>query len=179
MDDQTPLDPMTALSHKIIRTSCGDDFDPFMLGNGSDPEPVIVRSCFYYAVVMTEKTTVMFDNFGRGGMCDMVPEEMVACWDTPALLESQGVSFSDLQTGTAQLREATLPKPFEIHNDLPSEDGYKTTTTVDDPPFSPRYEKRVSLTQLLVKDRELLKLLCETPGEDAEPEPTPKRAMRP
>lgn len=173
--EPTPVDPMTALSHKIIRASCGDDFDPFMLGNAQEEGPAIVRACFYYAVVMTEKTTVMFDNYGRGGMCDLVPEEMVACWDTPALLESQGVSFQALREGRAELSDAPLPRPNEILNDLPGE-AYKACESVDDPPYSPRYEKRVSLMKVLTQDRELLKLMAGR--EDPDPVTT-KRSMRP
>lgn len=174
MDPPTPIDAMTALSHKIIRASCGDDFDPFMLGNAPEEGAVIVRACFYYAVVMTEKTTVMFDNYGRGGMCDLVPDEMVACWDTPALLESQGVDFQALRAGTARLGDAPVPRPFEIVNDLPGNPEHKSCESVDDPPYSARYEKRVSLRGVLADDAELFNLLAPEPAPSG-----PARSMRP
>lgn len=109
-----PSDPMTDVGHLLIRAYNGDQFDPFfVVGHPSrTKEPnVIIRSCFYYSILMTPKITMIYDNSGRGGMCDMTVDEISVIWKTPALLESLGTTFEALQDGTAVITAKEAPKP--------------------------------------------------------------------
>lgn len=109
-----PADPMTDVGHLLIRAYNGDHFDPFFVqGHPSMGEQTdrIVRACFYYAIVMTPKITMIYDNCGRGGMCDMTPDEISVIWKTPALLEQLGTTFEALQAGTAVITATEAPKP--------------------------------------------------------------------
>lgn len=169
-------DPLTLLSHKLIRTACRDDFDPFMVGTKPDNDGPIVRACFYYAVVVTPKHTVLFDNEGRGGMCDFTPDEMLAAWETPALLESQGITLDQLHLPGHALGDQAVPKPVQIDNDLPSFDPDEPhrKVLVGEAYLDPQFEGRVPLTQLLKRDVELLCFMVEqgcSLTSDAEPEP--------
>lgn len=151
-----PADPLTALSHRLIRQARRDDLDPFMVGSGPGQSPA-VRACFYYAVVVTPQTTVLFDNDGRGGMCDRTPHEMVAAWRTAEILASQGNSWEDLQAGRLTLSDAPLPVPMEIVNDLDPVLPWNRKAPVEDPAWSsPGFAGRVSLRELLTHDPELL-----------------------
>jgi hypothetical protein len=76
----------------------------------------IVRACFYYAVVVNPKVTLLFDNYGRGGMCDLVPDEIQAIWRTPELLAALGVDFESVRDGSAVLGEAPVP-PLALNSD--------------------------------------------------------------
>jgi hypothetical protein len=109
-----PSDPMTDVGHLLIRAYNGDQFDPFMvIGHPSRTEQpdVIIRSCFYYSILMTPKITMLYDNCGRGGMCDMTVDEISVIWKTPALLESLGITFEALQSGKAVITATEAPKP--------------------------------------------------------------------
>jgi hypothetical protein len=109
-----PNDPMSDVGHLLIRAYNGDQFDPFFvqghpsMGEQSDR---IVRACFYYAIVMTPKITMLYDNCGRGGMCDMTIDEVSVIRKTPALLEKLGTTFEALQAGTAVITATEAPKP--------------------------------------------------------------------
>ncbi|MBD2745877.1 hypothetical protein IC232_04110 [Microvirga sp. BT688] len=109
-----PVDPMTDVGHLLIRAYNGDQFDPFFVsGHPSrtlEPD-VIIRSCFYYSILMTPKITMIYDNCGRGGMCDMTPDEISVIWKTPALLDQLGTTFEALQAGTAVITATEAPKP--------------------------------------------------------------------
>ncbi len=109
-----PLSPMDRLGHLLIRAHNGDDLDPFFVEGHpamAYREDRLVRSCFYYSVVMTPKLTVLYDNDGAGGMCTLDPVEIAAVWRTPELMDSLGVRFEDLQAGTAELGAARPPEP--------------------------------------------------------------------
>ncbi|WP_414476432.1 hypothetical protein [Microvirga sp. M2] len=54
---------------------------------------------------------MIYDNCGRGGMCDMTADEIAVIWKTPALLEQLGTSFEALQDGTAIITAIETPKP--------------------------------------------------------------------
>ncbi len=189
MDNSTPSPPsdgLTLLSHKLIRTACQDDFDPFMIGTPPDQDGPIVRACFYFAVVVTPKHTVVFDNQGRGGMCDLSPEEMVAVWDTAPLLASQGMSMETLHVPLPELPDVPVPSPLEIANDLPSfdPDAPPAKARLDDFPVAPQFAGRVHLTDLLKRDVELLCFLVEQgwgarPDQEQEPEPPASVSRRP
>ena len=109
-----PADPMTDVGHLLIRAYNGDKFDPFFVqGHPSMGEQSerIVRACFYYAIVMTPGVTMIYDNCGRGGMCDMASDETAVIWRTPALLEKLGTTYEALQAGTAVITATEAPKP--------------------------------------------------------------------
>ena len=189
MDDTTPRPPsdsLTLLSHKLIRTACRDDFDPFMVGTPPEQEGPAVRACFYYAVAVTPMHTVLFDNQGRGGMCDLVPEEMVAVWNTPALLASQGMSMEALHVPLPALPDAPIPSPLEITNDLPSfdPDAPPVKAPLEELAVDPQFAGRVRLTELLKSDVELLCFLIEQgwgdqPEQEQDREPPVSVARRP
>lgn len=71
----------------------------------------LVRACFYYAVVIGPRVAILYDNFGRGGMCDMHPDEIVAIWHTRDLLSALGTSFECLLAGNTTLSSAPIPEP--------------------------------------------------------------------
>ena len=151
-------DAMTQLAHKLIRAANSDDFDPFMLGSAPGETGPVVRACFYYAVVMTPRTTVMFDNHGRGGMCDLIPEEMVAAWNTPDLLASQGVGLEALRNGTAVINDQAVPRPADLVMDLDFEQE-GAEKKLGDFPLEDRFSERKSLKEVLRSDPELLLFL--------------------
>ncbi len=95
-------DALAAYANALIRAHNGDDLDPFIVQGhprwGAGPK-AIVASCFYYAIVSTPKVTILFDNDGRGGMCDLSVEEVQAAWATRDLLDAIGTSFDDLHDG--------------------------------------------------------------------------------
>jgi hypothetical protein len=98
------MDPATELAHKLIRRDAMDAFDPFMVHGHPDRNETstrIVRACFYYAMVVTPVATVLYDNDGKGGMCEMVDEEIRAIWRTKDLLDTLSTTFACLQDGTA------------------------------------------------------------------------------
>lgn len=108
-------DAMDRLGHLLIRAYNGDDLDPFFVkGHPSleSTETRVIRSCFYYSVVMTPKVTALFDNDGRGGMCTLEPHELSGLWKTPELLSALGVAFEELRDGTAAFEDRPLPPPF-------------------------------------------------------------------
>lgn len=100
---------MDQLGHLLIRAYNGDTFDPFFIPCHPHwtQEGHIVRACFYYAIIVTDKLTFLFDNDGRGGMCDLVPEELGAIWRTRDLLETFGVTLEALRDGSAVLQSET------------------------------------------------------------------------
>lgn len=119
-DDGTPggagWEPgaMDLLGHLLIRAHNGDDLDPFFVEGHPALAPSdgrIVRSCFYYSVVVTPRVTALYDNDGRGGMCTLHPSEIAAVWRTPRLLEALGASFESLSNGTAELEGKAVPEP--------------------------------------------------------------------
>ena len=116
------IDAFTGLSHKLIRAACRDEFDPFMLQGEEDG--VKIRACFYYAILMTPRTTLLLDNHGRGGMCDMLPEEVVAVWDTPKLLSSQGVDWETMSKPEELLSLNSVPAPAEVYDDLSEDEKF-------------------------------------------------------
>ena len=108
-------DPMDRLGHLLIRAYNRDDFDPFFVRGHPSMEQRpdrIVRSCFYYSVVMTPKLTAIFDNDGAGGMCTLEPHELSALWRTPDLLAELGVAFDELRDGCAVFEDRPLPPPL-------------------------------------------------------------------
>lgn len=108
-------DPMDRLGHLLIRAYNRDDLDPFFIRGHPNMEQRpdrIVRSCFYYSVVMTPKLTAVFDNDGAGGMCTLEPHELSAIWRTPDLLAEIGVAFDDLRDGSAIFEDRPLPPPL-------------------------------------------------------------------
>ena len=167
-------DPLTALCHRLIRKVCHDDMDPFMVGNQGDvpTTQTLVRACFYYAVAMTPRTTVLFDNQGRGGMCDMVGEEIVAAWDTPALLASQGLSFESAMTGRDVLKGSleTVPEPWEVFDDLEPQALQKFDPTAF--PVRQGFVGHMPLSCLLKADARLLLMMAEAHAPDTIPAPS-------
>jgi hypothetical protein len=112
-----PPDPLDRLSHLLIRAYNGDDLDPFLLrGHPAMPqtEARLVRACFYYAVVMTPKATWLFDNDGRGGMCEMAVHEIAAVWRTPRLLAALGTDFEAVRSGAAAFTGAVPPPDVDL-----------------------------------------------------------------
>lgn len=119
--DCPPYDAVTELAHRLIRDRTHDNSDPFMIHghpNLSHEPDRLVRACFYYAVVIGPRLTVLHDNDGRGGMCDMTLNEISAVWRTPDLLSSLGTDFEALRRGGARLEEGTLPAPILTWQDL-------------------------------------------------------------
>lgn len=174
------FEALTELSHKLIRQACKDDFDPFMIGNHSEPGQPLVRACFYYAVVMTDQHTVLFDNEGRGGMCSLATEEMVAVWDTPALLASQGLTLEQMRAGVPlPLTALEVPRPRQIQDDLPPLDDIPSKGVPSSVSLDPRFDGSVALSELLKRDRELLCFLVQrlpkVTEEDDLPAAPPKR----
>jgi hypothetical protein len=106
-------DPMDRLGHVLIRSVTRDDLDPYFVhGHPQWNRPQdMVRACFYYAVALGDVFTVVLDNDGRGGMCEMVLHEIVAVWKTTDLLASLGLSLEDLRAGTAVVTENLLVPP--------------------------------------------------------------------
>lgn len=114
-DEGAAPDPMDRLGHLLIRAYNGDDLDPYFVKGHPNLESTatrVIRSCFYYSVVMTPKVTALFDNDGRGGMCTLDPHELSGLWKTPDLLAALGVGFEELRDGTAALEDRPLPPPF-------------------------------------------------------------------
>jgi hypothetical protein len=112
-------DPMDRLGHLLIRAYNGDDLDPFFVhGHPAmvQTEDRIVRSCFYYSVVMTPKVTALFDNEGRGDMCTLELHELSGLWKTPDLLAALGVGFEELMDGTAAFED----RPLEAEEPTPA-----------------------------------------------------------
>ncbi len=108
------LGAMDLLGHLLIRAHNGDVLDPFFVEGHPALAPRgdrIVRSCFYYSVVVTPRVTALYDNDGRGGMCTLDPSEIAAVWRTPRLLAALGASFETLADGTADLNGKTVPEP--------------------------------------------------------------------
>lgn len=108
-------DPMDRLGHLLIRAYNGDELDPFFVRGHPGLEAAetrIVRSCFYYSVIVTPKVTALFDNDGRGGMCTLELHELSGLWKTPDLLAVLGVGFEELRDGTAAFEDRPLPPPF-------------------------------------------------------------------
>lgn len=106
--------PMDLLGHLLIRAHNGDDLDPFFVPGHPAMEhrgDRLVRSCFYYSVVVTPRVTAVYDNDGAGGMCSMDPSEIAAVWRTPRLLEALGVDFESLSNGTADVEGKAVPEP--------------------------------------------------------------------
>jgi hypothetical protein len=126
-----PADPMTDLSHVLIRSYNGDQFDPFMVHGHpyvAERPDRIVRACFYYGVVMTPKLTAIYDNCDRGGMCDMTPDEIAVIWRTPALLEKLGTTFEALQNGTAVIDlDLRIPPDINVWEEIVKSDLAKAT----------------------------------------------------
>ena len=93
-DQGAAPDPMDRLGHLLIRAYNGDDLDPYFVKGHPNLESTatrVIRSCFYYSVVMTPKVTALFDNDGRGGMCTLDPHELSGLWKSPDLLAAGGV----------------------------------------------------------------------------------------
>ena len=176
-----PVDPMTELSHRLIRAAVSDDFDPFMLGTAPTDSGPVVRACFYYAVVMTPRTTVLFDNYGRGGMCDMVPDEMVAAWNTPELLASQAVTLESLRDGTAQLAATRVPLPADLMMDLDwASDDEAPALKALSLPTDARFAHQKSIKELLKADPELLLFLVNmNPALEPQADEPPARPRGP
>lgn len=128
------IDPMDRLGHMLIRAYNRDDLDPFFVRghpNMAERPDRIVRSCFYYSVVMTPRLTAIFDNDGAGGMCTLEPHELSAIWRTPDLLAELGVSFDALRDGSAVLHDRPLsPPPFRPNMDLDPHPAAVDPTTV-------------------------------------------------
>ncbi len=112
-------DPMDRVGHLLIRAYNRDELDPFFVRGHPNMEAHderLVRSCFYYSVVMTPKVTAVFDNDGAGGMCTLEPHELSALWKTPDILGVLGVTFEDLRDGTADFEDRALPPPLHRPN---------------------------------------------------------------
>ena len=101
---------LARLGHRLIRAYNGDTLDPFMLPSVSPGE--IMCSCFYYSVAIHPTITLLYDNFGRGGMCDHVWEEVQAAWPTRDILDRIGMTYEDLQACVDDVREVpAMPEP--------------------------------------------------------------------
>lgn len=110
---------MDRLGHLLIRAYNGDELDPFFISGHpamAERPDRLVRACFYYAVVMTPKVTVVYDNDGAGGMCTMDPLEISAVWRTPDVLDALGVTFEALVDGSADFEDRPLPAPLARPN---------------------------------------------------------------
>lgn len=169
--DTTPpdygLDPLSRLSHALIRRGAKDDLDPYFLSAelAQSGQPVSVRACFYYAIAMTPKNVVLFDNWGEGGMCKLAPHEMRAVWSTEEVLAAVGLTEEELRTGSAPLPATfDLPAPYEIMDDInPSE---KMKESLDDAPSFEGYAGRVSMRKLLATDMGLFGIWLEQAPDD-------------
>lgn len=175
-------DVLTLLSHRLIRRACNDGFDPFMIPGGPEMERdgVRARACFYYAVLLTPQTTVLLDNQGRGGMCALLPEEIVAAWSTPDLLASQGLSLEDLDRPAPPPGSmvADVPLPREVVPDL--EDGDTPAKAGLDDFRSPGHPEPVRVAELLKSDVRLLLTILEAHAPAPEPvSPQPEGAPAP
>lgn len=149
MNPTNPPDILTQLSHKMIQQAIGDNFDPFMLQWEQQHPGVQGRSCFYYAVMTTPHHAVLFDNLGKGGMCDLSFEEICAVWPIEQLLESQGIEESDFNA-KSDLPDNPIPKGIEVHYDLDDRDfkGIDINTLVE----PDKFVSFISLSELLKKD---------------------------
>jgi hypothetical protein len=110
---------MDRVGHLLIRAYNGDDLDPFFIAGHpamAERPDRLVRACFYYAVVMTPKVTLVFDNDGAGGMCTMDPLEISAVWRTPDILDALGVTFEALGDGSADFADRPIPAPLARPN---------------------------------------------------------------
>ncbi|MGU3661172.1 hypothetical protein [Methylobacterium fujisawaense] len=110
---------MDRVGHLLIRAYNGDELDPFFIAGHpamAERPDRLVRACFYYAVVMTPKVTLVFDNDGAGGMCTMDPLEISAVWRTPDILDALGVTFEALGDGSADFEDRPLPAPLARPN---------------------------------------------------------------
>ncbi len=171
------LDSLTQLSHALIRSGARDTLDPFMIPviPSCSHDDLTVRGCFYYAVAITPQHTVLFDNWGEGGMCKLALHEMRAVWDTSTLLAAVGLSLDELKAGHAVLPSIALPAPDEIINDF--DPSSKTVEHLVDPPYCDWYGKRVSLRGLLKSDKALQNLMLEAILEQA-PLPAIERLLK-
>lgn len=170
MTESTPpdygLEPLTRLSHALIRKGTRDDLDPFMLPGNLvyGQNNVAVRACFYYAVAVTPQHIVLFDNWGEGGMCKLAPHEMRAVWSTPEVLEGLGTTLEELNLGTAVLPQAiALPAPHEVVDDIT--DNPKDPPSVEGPSSFEGYAGRASLRALLKSDMGLFGMWIEQAPE--------------
>lgn len=164
------LDPFSRLSHALIRRGAKDDLDPFFLPGvlNESGQPVAIRACFYYAIAMTPKNVVLFDNWGEGGMCKLAPNEMRAVWSTEEVLAAVGLTEEELRSGSSPLPETfELPAPHEILDDL--NPSTKVKESLEDPPSFDGYVGRVSLRKLLTTDMGLFSMwLDQAPDEVVE-----------
>jgi len=112
-ENKLPPDAMTDVCHLLIRSYCKDTFDPFMVPGHpfGDEIEAIGRNCFYYSVFMARGLTMLLDNMGRGGMCNIEEDPVSAIWHTPTLLKELGVTFEELRDGTAKLMVDKAPPP--------------------------------------------------------------------
>lgn len=107
-------DALGQLTHVLIRSQINDDLDPFLVHghpnwNRSGDH---VRACFYYAAVIGEEFTVLLDNQGRGGMCEMVLGEIAAVWDTRTL-------FAALNLDQAAVERDEVAVPMALVAQVP------------------------------------------------------------
>jgi len=111
---QPNQDPVTDLAHRLIEREANDASRPFMVSGHpflKQRHDRLVRSCFYYTVMITPRVTALYDNWDKGGMCDLTPHELRAIWKTPRLLLELGVTFEDLQAGTALPGDSSVSPP--------------------------------------------------------------------
>ena len=107
-------DAATDLAHRLIRFAAHDTFDSFMVHGHPFLQPwddQVVRACFYYALVVTPKIAILYDNDDAGGMCRLEADEVRAVWRTLALLAAFGTDFEALRDGKAILAQGRVPKP--------------------------------------------------------------------
>lgn len=107
-------DTATELAHRLIRTYAHDSLDPFMIPGHphvAEGRDRIVWACFYYTLIMTPKITLLLDNGGRGGMCNISLDEWPFAWKTGPLLDQMGTNYDQLANGTATLSDAEPPAP--------------------------------------------------------------------
>lgn len=120
MSETSPpwLDQAGQLTHALIRHQCQDGLDPYLVHGhpswvGADASPsTCIRACFYYTAIVDDDFTLLLDNQGQGGMCNLELWEVAAVWDTQELLDALGWTQADLTTPSDQVVDpARLPPP--------------------------------------------------------------------
>ncbi|HET6232186.1 MAG TPA: hypothetical protein VFE05_19080 [Longimicrobiaceae bacterium] len=104
-------DPATRLAVRLIRAYSGEDRDPSEV-RGQDADDTVERHCFSYSVLIRPTLTLLLDNGGCCGPCELVPEQIGAVWLTYTLLRALGITFEALIDGTADADGGDLPPAF-------------------------------------------------------------------
>lgn len=101
----------TQISHQILRLHLKDNFDPFFVFE--EEEDAFSCHCFYYSVIFSTDIILLYDNGGRGGMCDLSTfEELSAMWKAENIYKHFNTSYSELQNSSKIKEINEIPKPL-------------------------------------------------------------------